>query len=59
MNHKMKCLFYLCVVEFISDWYSVHKVSAKGASEMQSSFKILNRLKGMMRTELEKEEYGK
>jgi len=59
MEHKVKYLFYLCVIEFISDWYSVHKVAAKGAAEMQSNFKIINRLKGILRTELEKGEYSR
>lgn len=50
-------MFYLAVVEFISDWYSIHKVAAKTSDEMKSMFRRLNRLKGILRTELEREEY--
>ena len=55
--YKLRYLFYLTVVEFISDWYSLHKVSAKTPEEMRSTFKSINRLKGILRTELEREEY--
>jgi hypothetical protein len=55
--HKIRCLFYLSVVEFISDWYSIHKVATKSQDQMRDTFKLVNRLKGLLRTEIEKEEY--
>jgi len=57
MVYNLRYLFYLVVVEFISDWYSIHKVSTKSPEQMQVGFKMINRLKGLLRTEIEKEEY--
>jgi len=53
--YKLKYMFYLTVVEFISDWYSIHKIAARSSEEMRSVFRRMNKLKGTLRGELEKE----
>jgi len=54
---KIKLLFYLVVVDFISDWYSIHKVAAKTQQDIQTTFRSINRLRGMVRTKIEEEDY--
>ena len=54
---KIKMLFYLVVVDFISDWYSIHKVAAKSQQDIQITFRSINKLRGLVRTKIEEEEY--
>lgn len=54
--NKIRLMFYLAMIEFVSDWYSIHKVSGKSAGDMNTIFRTINRLKGMLRTKLEEED---
>ena len=49
---KIKLLFMLVVLDFISDWYSLYKIN-KSSGTLSSTFQLINRLRGEIRTQVE------
>lgn len=51
---KFKLMFYLVVLEFISDFYSIYKINKK-PEQMSQKFTVINNLKGEIMDKLEEE----
>lgn len=43
----------LVVLDFISDWYSMHKISSRSSQQLSRTFDMVNNLRGAIRDELE------
>lgn len=54
---RIKFLFMLVVLDFMSDWYSIHKVTARGA-QLNKTFDMINRLRGSIRDIIENKTTG-
>lgn len=42
----------LVVLDFISDWYSIHKVTSRG-QQLNKTFELINKLRGSLRDMIE------
>ena len=52
---KIKMVFYLLMIDFISDWYSVNRMEKKSSQQMSTTFANINRLRGRLRDMIDKE----
>lgn len=50
---KINYLFMLVVLDFVSDWYSIHKISSRPSSQLNKTFENINTLRGSLRDQLE------
>ena len=53
--NKVKMLFYLIMVDFVSDWYSVNRMEKKSSQQMSAIFANINRLRGRLRDMIDSE----
>jgi len=53
--NKVKMLFYLIMVDFVSDWYSVNRMEKKSSQQMSATFANINRLRGRLRDMIDSE----
>lgn len=50
---KINYLFMLVVLDFVSDWYSLHKISSRSSNQLNKTFDNINSLRGTLRDSIE------
>lgn len=50
---KVNVMFMLVMLDYVSDWYSIHKISTKTSQQLNRTFDMINKLRGKLRDELE------
>ncbi len=54
--NKINLLFKLVVLDFISDWYSMHRIH-RNAGDLKTTFNLVNKLRGQLRDKLEEDQH--
>lgn len=52
---KLKFLFMNVVLDFISDWYSIHRITSRPITQIQNTLSLINKLRGYIRDKIEEE----
>ena len=50
---RYKLMFMLVILDFVSDWYSLHKISARPSNQLNKTFENINVLRGKVRDKIE------